>query len=85
MIPLAQALICLEPDCETISAEYPCPRCGSREMWPLAKWIKSVKGPKRELAQLSLLRAYGHPDRRGIEQAIEDWTAFEEAVKGESQ
>jgi len=52
-IDLAEALICL--DCESVvswrDSYAACPACGSRQMWPLNKWIESAKEGARDVQE----------------------------------
>lgn len=41
-LPLSQAVICLEDDCNNVFdiAEGQCPRCASDVSWPLSTWLR---------------------------------------------
>jgi len=45
-VPLAMAVLCVS--CEYIRDIHvaTCPRCGSRSVWPLAKWLAEESGKK---------------------------------------
>lgn len=61
VIPLARAVLCLEPDCETVFHVHDgaCPRCTSRTFKPIAAWLKAVGNgqPKTAVPEIATARA----------------------------
>jgi hypothetical protein len=63
-VELGAAVLCLEPDCNTVfdrSAVDRCPRCGSAESYPLAVWLDRGLDADRRHQRPSLARLIASP------------------------